>query len=347
MPFKLVSQFMEDVFAKEDCICDRPSCKAKIKAGEPCFYVATIDPGQPGRHVCAPCYFQYRKKAATSSHLCPDPQTIQQSVNAAQRKSMVNPPPVIAVPQQHHSGGPDQPLWTRIPGPDIVIPSTSWQGSASAASGSLTTSMGLGYTVQHAHYAAECQCWVKMSYAFAPAETISLAISAVHEGAAHKKTKWVQIGNICEGKKAVDAQIDAASLIKLALETILPKLHAFSSGFQWHAEEFVVCDSEWVNLSTHSPLVPYFYQECMQATCKDPKARNFKSKQFPLMVVIPESQWNDYEIWCKEAEVVISFSTFVAVLADVICFTMWRLSMHHQRSVFARLVLAWRLPLSL
>ncbi|KIK76039.1 hypothetical protein PAXRUDRAFT_29013, partial [Paxillus rubicundulus Ve08.2h10] len=159
MPFELVSQFTEDAFAKEDHICDRPSCKAKIKAGEPCFYVATIDPAQPGHHVCAPCYSQYRKKEATSvrptcgargptnhggppgvgtgmsqSHLRPDPQTIQQSVNAAQRK------------------------------------------------------------FQHAHYAAEHQCWAKMSYAFAPAETISLAISAVHEGAARKKTKWVQIG---------------------------------------------------------------------------------------------------------------------------------------------------------
>lgn len=124
--YKLVTQYTEDAYAREDRICDRPACRANIRTGDPCFYVATIDPGQPGRHVCASCYSHYQKKAATSvrptgkqhqlanqllAYVCsgiqapseqssmlsaaqhrvlPDPCTIQQAVNAAQRKCKQN-----------------------------------------------------------------------------------------------------------------------------------------------------------------------------------------------------------------------------------------------------------------
>jgi hypothetical protein len=105
--YEIVSQFTEDAYAKEDRICDRPVCRAKIRKGDPCFYVATIEPGQPGRNVCAPCYSHYKKNPATSvrptrraeqlrpfasaqgsinDRVAPDMRAIQQSVNAAQRK---------------------------------------------------------------------------------------------------------------------------------------------------------------------------------------------------------------------------------------------------------------------
>jgi hypothetical protein len=63
--YELVSQFTEDAFAQEDRTCERPACGSKILKGEPCHYVATVDPGNPGRHVCASCYARYEKKAAT------------------------------------------------------------------------------------------------------------------------------------------------------------------------------------------------------------------------------------------------------------------------------------------
>lgn len=94
--YELLTQYTEDAYAKADRICDRPSCQATIRTGEPCFYIATIEPGQRGRYVCASCHSHYGKKRATSVRptggrtsqyrIPPDPRTIQQSVNAAQRK---------------------------------------------------------------------------------------------------------------------------------------------------------------------------------------------------------------------------------------------------------------------
>jgi hypothetical protein len=104
--YEIISQFTEDAYAKEDRICDRPVCRAKIRKGEPCFYVATIEPGQPGHNVCASCHAHYKKNPATSvrpthraeqlrlftsawgsiNDRAPDLRTIQQLVNAAQRK---------------------------------------------------------------------------------------------------------------------------------------------------------------------------------------------------------------------------------------------------------------------
>ncbi|KAG1824345.1 uncharacterized protein BJ212DRAFT_1295533 [Suillus subaureus] len=78
--------------------------------------------------------------------------------------------------------------------------------------------------------------------------------------------------NICEGRKDINAQIDTPGLTKLALETIVPKLHKFGGECIWHVEEF----------PSHkgTKLI-------------------FKSKQFALMVVVPEVQWNEYENWLE------------------------------------------------
>ncbi|KAG1807524.1 uncharacterized protein BJ212DRAFT_1303476 [Suillus subaureus] len=52
--YKLLTHYTKDAYAKEDQICDHPSCMANIRTGEPCFYVATIEPGQCGRYVVKP-----------------------------------------------------------------------------------------------------------------------------------------------------------------------------------------------------------------------------------------------------------------------------------------------------
>jgi len=63
---ELISQFTGDAYATEDRYCECLSCGIYIKVGEPCLYVATINPGQVGRHVCAACYSRYKNKRATS-----------------------------------------------------------------------------------------------------------------------------------------------------------------------------------------------------------------------------------------------------------------------------------------
>ncbi|KAG1790000.1 uncharacterized protein HD556DRAFT_1446572 [Suillus plorans] len=286
--FELISQFTEDAFAAEDRVCERPVCRARIAKGDPCFYVGTVDPGKPGRYVCGPCHSHYLTMPATSvrptgrsvpqpqlSHTFPDPRTIRQTVNAAQRKSTVNPPPVIAFGR-----GIRPPSMTHSTGPDIAIPS-SW-GQPSRSSGS-------GYSVNHVQYGTERERWSKLSYALPPMETITLDISAVHEVGARRKGHWVAIGNIREGKKDVDARIDAPGLMDIAFDTILPKILTFGAGFPWRIEEFVAS-------------VPYFISQCMVPSKKGSKAPTFKTKQFALMLVVPEAQWNEYEEWVEKAE---------------------------------------------
>ncbi|KAG1766766.1 hypothetical protein EDD22DRAFT_950345 [Suillus occidentalis] len=301
MNTELVSQFTEDAYATVDQICEHPSCGIQIRAGEPCLCVATINPGQ----------------VASSYHTIPDPHIIWQSVNAAQRKSSVNPPPVVAVsnwtnasmglpPMSCHlcctsSPNPDPPPMSHrlhcTSGPNVAIP-TSWQGSAASAA----PSRPIGYSSHHGMYAAEHQRWAKATYStpIAITDTISLEISAMHEASGHKK-KTI-IANICEGKKDIDASIDAPDLIRLALDMVLPKLHAFGDTFAWRDEEFTVQDSAWVDLSTHPPFKPYFLLQCMQPAQEAGKALTFKTKQFALLVVIPESQWQEFELWQEESK---------------------------------------------
>ncbi|KAG1887660.1 hypothetical protein F4604DRAFT_1674848 [Suillus subluteus] len=104
--------------------------------------------------------------------------------------------------------------------------------------------------------------------------------------------------NICEGRKDINAQIDAPGLTKVALETVVPKLRKFGGEFIWHVEEFVIRDAAWVDLANHPQSVPYFYDQCLLPSRKGSKSI-FKSKQFVLMVVVPEVQWNEYENWLE------------------------------------------------
>ncbi|KIK37537.1 hypothetical protein CY34DRAFT_15633 [Suillus luteus UH-Slu-Lm8-n1] len=278
--YELASQFTEDVFAKEDLICERSACAAKILKGDPCFYIATIVVGQRGRFVCATCHRHYRGKAATSVRPTaqrPNPQVnaqvIRQNINAAWR-------PAVA-------GQPSRVVATSA-GPDIAVPS-SWAQP--------------GYSVNHAQYGAERERWAKQAYAVPPAETISLEITAVREGGNRRKgARGIPFGNICEGKKDIDARIDAPGLITLSLDTVLPKIQAFAAGFPWRQDQFIVRDGGWVDLSTHPPHQPYFYSQCMHATHKGSRAMTFKSKQFLLYVVVPMAQWEDYEMWLDKAE---------------------------------------------
>ncbi|KAG1824249.1 hypothetical protein DFJ58DRAFT_883325 [Suillus subalutaceus] len=98
-PNSVVCQFMEDALAAEDRICECPSCRAQITKGQPCFYVATMQPGRSGRNkptTSQPALRQHPSSPA--SQRWPDPKAIRQSVNASQWKSSVNPPRVVAIP---------------------------------------------------------------------------------------------------------------------------------------------------------------------------------------------------------------------------------------------------------
>ncbi|KAG1887221.1 hypothetical protein F4604DRAFT_1675228 [Suillus subluteus] len=97
-------------------ICERPSCRAQINKGQPCYYVQTIEPGKAGCHVCAACYARYQTKSVTSmkrptasypsssapstaaSDHRPDPQMIRQTCADITTTASINPPPVVAVP---------------------------------------------------------------------------------------------------------------------------------------------------------------------------------------------------------------------------------------------------------
>ncbi|KAG1852800.1 hypothetical protein DFJ58DRAFT_402804, partial [Suillus subalutaceus] len=321
---ELVSQFTEDAVAQEDHICDRPACRRRIVKNDPCHYVANMIVGQPGRFVCETCYVGYRQKISSSvrpsgqrapltqsmqrpasqsmqrlgmSRL-PDPQIICQSVNDAQRKSTIYPPPVVPLALSQPSGsGISQ---TSAPGPEILVP-LSWQHSQSM--GQHRVAGAAGYSLHHAQYNSERERWAKLSYAPPPAETITLEISAVREGNSQRKAgRGINIGNICEGKKDIDARIDAPGLIALAYDTVTPKLFVFGNGFPWRTNEFTVWDAAWVDLSTHQPNVPYFFSQCLVPSRRGQKAPTFKSKQFPLSVIVPAVQWGEYEEWLESIE---------------------------------------------
>ncbi|KAG1906481.1 uncharacterized protein F5891DRAFT_1181892 [Suillus fuscotomentosus] len=264
-------------------------------------------PGKASRFVCRPCNRHYELKLATgvrpTSEHAPDPRIIQQSVNAAQRSSSMHPPPVIATSFRHRVGS------------NVTIPS-SWhhgdahvQQSCSGLHGHdacpAAYSLGLpGYSAHHTMYGAEWECWAKQAYSIPSAETISLEISAIHEGGNKRKGGHsVSFGNICEGKKDIDTQIDTPWLVTLALEMVRPKISAFALGFPWREDEFIIHDGGWVDLSTHPPNFTYFYKQCVQPShTKGPCISVFKTKQFQLSVVVPMAQWDEYESWLEKIE---------------------------------------------
>ncbi|KAG1774958.1 hypothetical protein EV702DRAFT_1047280 [Suillus placidus] len=208
-----------------------------------------------------------------------DPQIIRQSVNDAQRKSTIYPPPVVPFSQPSGSGI----SRTSTPGPDILVPS-SWQHSESLDQHRVAGAAG--YSLHHAQYNSEREQWAKLSYSPPPAETITLEISA----------------NICEGKKDIDARIDAPGLIALAFDMVTPKLFVFGNGFPWRTDEFTVRDAAWVDLSTHQPNVPYFFSQCLVPSRCGQKAPTFKSNQFALTVIVLVVQWVEYEEWLENIE---------------------------------------------
>jgi hypothetical protein len=65
MNTELVSQITEDAYTIHS------SCGIQIRAGKPCLYVATLNPEQVGRHVCAACCARYKNIKATSRRLKP------------------------------------------------------------------------------------------------------------------------------------------------------------------------------------------------------------------------------------------------------------------------------------
>ncbi|KAI5988303.1 hypothetical protein F5J12DRAFT_930080 [Pisolithus orientalis] len=162
-----------------------------------------------------------------------------------------------------------------------------------------------GYTPQHALHASERERWARLSYCSPPVETIMLDISALYEGGTRKgHLHGTHFGNICEGKRDIDARITAPELVTLALTTIIPKVIAFCPDFPWRFQEFIIRDASWVDLSTHPELHwPYFYSSCIQANRKNAKTPVFKTKQFSLYIVIPASQWKEYE---EHVEAIIS-----------------------------------------
>ncbi|KAG1902613.1 uncharacterized protein F5891DRAFT_1186261 [Suillus fuscotomentosus] len=112
-----------------------------------------------------------------------------------------------------------------------------------------------GYTPHHAHYGSERDRWAKLSYAPPPSQTISLEILAVHEGGSRKKGgRGTPFGSICEGKKDIDAQIDAPGLMQIALDTVYLKIQSFCPAFQWQYEEFVIRDSRWDEATHQAPM---------------------------------------------------------------------------------------------
>ncbi|KAI6115138.1 hypothetical protein EV401DRAFT_2073755 [Pisolithus croceorrhizus] len=330
---EIVSQFTEDAVASQDMNCQRPSCGKFIPKGDPCYYIATINPAKPGRLVCKSCLDWYSRKLATTVRtrapleqcestnqvpsipveassgtfrMPPNPKVIQQSVSAAQSGAAVNPPRVVALPPP-----PPKSLQSAIQsiiqrhaveqaqvprGPNVHIPS-AWKNTHPEPPQNLYPAAPC-YTPNHTLYASEHQRWARASYCSPPVETITLDISALHKGGPRRnRLHGTPFGSICEGKKDINAHITAPDLMAIALSTIIPKIHAFCPEFAWRYHEFVVRDSSWVDLSSHPDSNrPYFYHECLQ-----PNSRKnaklplvFKSKQFSLYVVVPTAQWKDY-----------------------------------------------------
>ncbi|KAF9232882.1 hypothetical protein BU15DRAFT_67057 [Melanogaster broomeanus] len=367
--FEVVSQFTDDARADMDMVCKRQSCGTLIHKGAPCFYVAAGS-GQGGKYVCEACFNYYLQKPSTITRArgtttsLPDPVTIRQSVNAAQRRSSINPPPVATMPRSvvplypssstSGAGRPFLPSTQQFQGPDVQVPSAwrnppqpvnpHFQVGASTRTQALQAPspipphsqavpppspiIGAGYAAEHARYASERDRWARLSFCPPPAETISLDFTALYDGGPRRsRLRGTQIGasilffstsyfyyrwsranfclqNICEGKRDIDARITTPELVKLALTTIVPCLKDHCPRFQWREDEFVVRDSQWVDLSKHAdPFAPYFFKDCLQpSTRKNSKALVFKSKQFSLYVVIPEPQWLEYQDFIEKMD---------------------------------------------
>ncbi|KIJ10858.1 hypothetical protein PAXINDRAFT_16192 [Paxillus involutus ATCC 200175] len=270
--FEVVSQFTEDAYANEDRLFPASMSQLLTPASQVITYVAPVTRGPRDGHVIAA---QSRSSVAAGPRdgpSLPDPRVIQQSVNAAQHKSSVHLPAVAVMPPPapHSSMPPMNPLQAR--GPDVYVPS-AWQNPPQSncvpQSNNTPTILNqfqlpLGYGAQHAQYPSERDRWACLSYCPPPAETITLDITALYEGSPRKGClPGTRFGNICKGKRGIDARITAHQLIVLALATLTPNIKAFCPKFLWRDAEFVVRDISWVDLLKHTEQhEPYFYKEC-------------------------------------------------------------------------------------
>ncbi|KAI6010305.1 hypothetical protein PISMIDRAFT_84986, partial [Pisolithus microcarpus 441] len=214
----------------------------------------------------------------------------------------INPPrivavshvPDVAVPSAWHTD--HRPMLPPRLTPSGSGPQTASASGSAQANEPTMLPPRIGYTSQHSRYTQEYDRWARWTYASPPAETISLKILAHYEGGPKRGCSQSTVfGNICEGKKDINALITAHNLVPIALDTIIPKVKRFCPTFAWCFEEFTVHDTEWVDLAEHHSPVPFFYSQCLQPACKNPKAMTFKPKQFTLYVVVPAVQWLDYE----------------------------------------------------
>ncbi|KIK90746.1 hypothetical protein PAXRUDRAFT_800503, partial [Paxillus rubicundulus Ve08.2h10] len=219
------------------------------------------------------------------------------SMQLPQLPQLPQMPQMPQLPQMHRS-------------PNIHVPS-AWNKPHGDAHPIIPPSLtpafspAVGYRSQHALYPSENEHWASLVHHPPPVATISLDVSAVYEGGPRKgRQHGTPFGSICEGKKGVDACITAPQLVTPTLQTIVPRIQTFCPEYTWHTAEFFVHDAGWVDLSNHlEPFQPYFYQECLQpGTQKNSRTMIFKSKQFSLFVVVPQSQWLEYKDSAKRKE---------------------------------------------
>ncbi|KIK80941.1 hypothetical protein PAXRUDRAFT_74800, partial [Paxillus rubicundulus Ve08.2h10] len=161
----------------------------------------------------------------------------------------------------------------------------------------------LGYTPNHAHYPSERDRWAKRAYCAPPMETITIDITAMHEGSPKKgHLHGTAFGSICEGRRDIDARITAPELVIIVLKVIVPSIKSFCLNFPWQEDESIIHDECWVNLAkVDYPLEPYFYGKCfVSVSCKNTENMVFKSKQFSLYDIVPEAQWFEYKAFIKK-----------------------------------------------
>jgi len=180
-----------------------------------------------------------------------------------------------------------------------------WSNSNSQAMGSQAS----GYSSHHAHYGSECKRWAKLSYAIPAAQTISLEISLfMRAGSGERVVVALPLGYVfylqnCGlvindislehlwGPKGYQCSYQCTWTYNNCTWYHPAKDLDFCSDFVWYDNEFVVQDGKWVDLSTHQARQPYFLNQCWQASHKALKPVIFKSKQFSLMVVAPQTHW--------------------------------------------------------
>lgn len=174
--------------------------------------------------------------------------------------------------------------------------------------GGLIASAGYGYSLNHAHYSAECACWAKAVYAHSGAEVISLKIDAVHEVPGKAKpaiiavsnqglclviyfsTEWT-LQNIIEGVQNVDTFVTPPDLIKIALNTMADQMLQKFLDFSWDWDTMIIQNSlNWVNLGKKDANTLYFYSRCLHVAKTGGTTFKTNKTPFPLSIVVKQKQ---------------------------------------------------------